>query len=320
MTSAVPTSQERFRGAIVGTAVGDALGAPFEGSHRVTEDAVARWAADRGAMRWTDDTAMTISVAESLIARGGFDGDDLMRRFIARYDAEPWRGYGGGPPQIFAAVREGASWEAPARALFGGTGSYGNGAAMRVAPAGLYHHDDVQQAAQLARDTARVTHTHELGQQGAAVQAYAVAWFTTADHRPGGWDPRSLLDGLREIAPARGFAAAFDVLEEAEDRGRSGEPMDPADVASRIGTGIAAVEAVPAALHAVLRNPASLPDAVTYAVRLGGDTDTIGAMTGALSGALHGHGAIPSRWLDRLEEHALLVAVADDLLQAAGGA
>jgi poly(ADP-ribose) glycohydrolase ARH3 len=317
MSGAAPTLQERFRGAIVGTAVGDALGAPFEGNLRVAADAVRRWAADGGALRWTDDTAMTISVAESLIARGGFDGGDLMRRFVVRYRAEPDRGYGGGPPQIFAAVADGAAWDEPAQQLFGGTGSYGNGAAMRVAPVGLFHHDALHRVAEVARDTARLTHTHALGLQGAAVQAYAVAWLTGARHEPGRSSAGALLAEVRRVGPAPQLQAAFDVIADVQQRRDSGQHVDPDEIARRVGTGIAAVEAVPAALHATLANPGSFADAVTYAVALGGDTDTVAAMAGALSGVLLGHRAIPTAWLDRLEDHERLVTLADDLLTAA---
>jgi poly(ADP-ribose) glycohydrolase ARH3 len=316
MAAPAPALQQRFRGAIVGTAVGDALGAPFEGRRRVTADDVARWAADPAPLRWTDDTAMTISVAESLIARGGFDGDDLARRFLARYDAEPWRGYGGGPPRIFAAIRGGARWDEPAAALFEGQGSFGNGAAMRVAPAGLFACDDPDRAACLGRDTALPTHTHELALQGAAVQSSAVARMATA--RTGALSARGLLADLRAVAPAGEYQRAFDVLDEVEAQRESNGTVDTARVVREVGTGIAAAEAVPAALHAALAHRSSFADAVAYAVTLGGDTDTVAAMTGALVGASVGHDAIPASWRARLEEHDRLVALADDLHQAVG--
>jgi poly(ADP-ribose) glycohydrolase ARH3 len=108
------TLRNRFRGALLGTAIGDALGAPFEGSPLVHEDALAAWAHANEPLRWTDDTHMTIGVAESLIARGGFDGAHMAERFVANYDAEPWRGYGAGPPIVFNGIRAGANWDQPA--------------------------------------------------------------------------------------------------------------------------------------------------------------------------------------------------------------
>lgn len=311
-----PTLQERFRGAIVGTAVGDALGAPFEGRRRVPAAALAAWQHDEGALRWTDDTAMTIGLAESLAALGRFDGADMADRFVTHHQAEPWRGYGGGPPQIFAAIRDRAPWHEPARELFGGQGSYGNGAAMRVAPAGLFAHRDLDAAVELARATAAITHAHELARQGAALQAYAVGWFV--GQRPAApVEVHGLLADLRAIAPAAELQRAIDVLASLEDLREEDRSAAAGVVVAEIGNGIAAAEAVPAALHAMLAHLRSFPDAVGYAIRLGGDTDTIAAMTGALSGAFLGHYAIPTAWLARLEDHDRLVALADELLAAA---
>ena len=310
---------QRFRGALVGTAVGDALGAPFEGRLRVGPKALERWSRSRAPLRWTDDTAMTIALAESLVASRGFDGPDLARRFTQRYFDDPHRGYGAGPPRIFAALRDGAQWDAPGRAVFGGKGSFGNGAAMRAAPAGLFARGDTAGAAALGRSSALVTHSHELGQQGAAVQAAAVAVLVEADPGQGRDLLPRVLAAVRSHASAPEYSAAFDVLEEVHGASGDGHRVSPVAVVARIGNGIAASEAVPAALHAALTHHGSFSDAVHYAIGLGGDTDTIAAMAGALSGALLGYDAIPGEWLERLEAHDELVALADRLLEAAAG-
>jgi poly(ADP-ribose) glycohydrolase ARH3 len=190
---------------------------------------------------------------------------------------------------------------------------------MRVAPAGLFAHADLDLAVRLGRDTARPTHTHELALQGAAVQAYAVAWLTSADRHPGRWTARSMLDDLRSVATADEYRRAFDILTEAEEQRAADGPVQTSRVVREVGTGIAAAEAVPAALHAALTHLTSFADAVVYAVTLGGDTDTVAAMTGALVGAFVGHGDIPAAWLARLEQHEQLVALADDLCAAAPG-
>lgn len=74
---------------------------------------------------------------------------------------------------------------------------------------------------------------------------------------------------------------------------------------------------MPAAIHATLRNLESFADTVRYAVTLGGDTDTIAALAGALSGAVLGYSAIPNVWLDRLEAVDALTVLADELFAAA---
>ncbi|MEX0791209.1 MAG: ADP-ribosylglycohydrolase family protein, partial [Actinomycetota bacterium] len=91
----------RVRGALLGAAVGDALGAPFEGAHTVSPAGLARLKQDPGPLRYTDDTATTIAVAESLIQCNGFDGPMMAKRLAAGYFAEPWRGYGESAPQVF---------------------------------------------------------------------------------------------------------------------------------------------------------------------------------------------------------------------------
>jgi hypothetical protein len=78
-----------------------------------------------------------VALAESLLHRHGFDPDHMARHLATRWRAEPWRGYGSGPPQVFTAMATGVPWPQAAGALFDGQGSHGNGAAMRVAPAAL---------------------------------------------------------------------------------------------------------------------------------------------------------------------------------------
>ena len=99
--------QGKFRGALLGVAVGDALGAPFEGSFQIDDVALKRLAHDPGRMWYTDDTHMTLGVAESLVERRGFDGGHMAAVFARHFAAEPWRGYGAGPPQLFALLQQG---------------------------------------------------------------------------------------------------------------------------------------------------------------------------------------------------------------------
>ena len=90
--------RDRFRGALLGEAVGDALGAPFEGMGTVHPAEMERLEADPGPLSYTDDTHMTLGMAESLVEKRGFDGAHMARTFARNYRQEPWRGYGPGPP------------------------------------------------------------------------------------------------------------------------------------------------------------------------------------------------------------------------------
>lgn len=281
----------RFRGCLAGVAVGDALGAPFEGSAAVTEEEWTRVAGATDRMRFTDDTHMTFGVIEALLATDDFDGDNMARIFIRDYDAEPWRGYGPGPPQVFDRIKGGVRWNIAARESHAGRGSHGNGAAMRVAPVGLRYFYDLERVADIARKSASITHTHPRGRDGAVAQAVAVAWLVSVT---GGIDVSLLIKETVGRIETSEMKTALETVESL-----IGHP--PEEVAGSTGNGVAAVEAVPAALTAFLSNPESFADAIRFAVGLGGDTDTIASMTGALAGAYLGESAIPKAWRQRCE-------------------
>jgi poly(ADP-ribose) glycohydrolase ARH3 len=237
---------DRWRGALLGTALGDAVGAPFEGRRQVEVAEVEAWLGADEQLVWTDDTAMTIGLARSLAACDGeVDPQHLGDTFAEAFQAEPWRGYGGGPPRIFAAAARGTPYLDAAAAQFDGRGSYGNGAAMRAAPAAVVGGADLGRVAALARAQARVTHAHPLGQDGAVLLALAVAAVATG----GGADPTAAI------------AATLDQLETPELRAAAttalslGPTAAPTAIVARLGNGIAALEAVPAALAAFLCAP-----------------------------------------------------------------
>lgn len=286
-------AKSRFLGALVGTAVGDGLGAPFEGRAEVRAAEVEAVARRQTVLKYTDDTHMMIGVAQSLARCPGFDGADMARTFAENYQQEPWRGYGPGPPRIFGRLKAGAAWDEAARGVYPG-GSYGNGAAMRVAPVGLVYRDDPVRLREVAEKSALITHAHPLGREGAALQACAVA--LAANLAPDTFDRAEFLAGLVAFAAAgvyREKLGRFTALAE--------EPEDRERVVAGLGNGVAAADSVPAAIFAFWLKAHSFAGAVSYAVSLGGDTDTIGAMTGAIAGAGLGVAAIPAGWRDRLE-------------------
>lgn len=292
--------RSRMRGALLGAAVGDALGAPFEGSGGGTLPETVRL------MAYTDDTHMTLATARSLLACRGFDSAHLAKTFAEHYEAEPWRGYGPGPPRIFSLLRRGVPWEQASLEIYPG-GSFGNGGAMRVVPVALVAGPDLEAVDRWARESARITHAHELGMDGAALQACAVASLV---HGPTDAPLRRerLLLALRH-------RARTDVFREALDR-VAGLPrdLDAFQVASTLGCGIEAARSVPTALYAFLRSPEDFEVVVSFAIALGGDTDTIASMAGALCGAHLGEEAIPKRWLEALEDALEIGSLADDLL------
>ncbi len=287
--------KSKFRGALIGGAVGDALGAPVEG---------CTWEEVRlfhgGTMRYTDDTEMMIGVAESLIDKKGFDGADMVRKFLRNYHA--WRGYGPGTRAVLELLRAGVSYAEASKRIFDGAGSYGNGAAMRIAPLGLFYCDDIDTLWDMAYRASHITHSHVLGKEGAAIMACSVAL---------------ALRGYREEMLNALLARTRE--EVYRDKLRKIEQLLDADrqtVIEELGNGEAAFESVITAIYAFIRFH-NFKDSVIYAISLGGDTDTIGSMTGAISGAYYGEAAIPPEWVNALENGAkgrsYIIWLADEL-------
>src|SRR5262249_54770471 len=172
-----PILKDRFVGCLLGLAIGDALGGKFEAQ---TADAIrARFPTTQALIHYpreeiwyTDDTQMAIGVAEPLVAHGQIVEEHLCQAFVANY--VPSRGYGRGARAVLEAMEDGRDYRQVAEQYFPG-GSYGNGAAMRVAPVGLLFRDDRSRLWQQARLSALPTHLHPLGIEGAQLLALAVA-------------------------------------------------------------------------------------------------------------------------------------------------
>lgn len=284
-------SLDRFTGCLLGLAVGDAVGAPFEGLSAdsifwgygsLTELTANR---ENDPLVYTDDTEMMISVAETLVEHGRMDDAALVAGFAGNY--HPERGYGQGARRVIEAMAEGRDWRTLAATHFPG-GSYGNGAAMRVAPVGLLFHADLDRVAEEARLSALPTHVHPLGIEGAVLLAVAVALVM----RPGPFDRKAFYRELRHRATTEEFQWHLDVA--ARTR--------PGDSLASLGSSLEGHRSVVTAMACFASSPRSYEDAVSRAIGLGDDTDTVAAMTGALSGAHLGLAAVPTRLLDQLED------------------
>jgi poly(ADP-ribose) glycohydrolase ARH3 len=295
----------KFLGCLVGTAIGDALGARREGRGMSTSEDIAALAETLKQFIYTDDTHMTIGIAESLIERKGFDGEHMARTFIENYEAEPWRGYGPGPPMVFRMIKSGEPWNRAANGLYGG-GSLGNGSAMRVAPIGLLYSRNPEKLREIAYRSSSITHSHELGQEGAGLQAYAVALAVNTPSNED-IDKEVFLCQLRDFVQHQLYKEKIARIREMV------REQDKVRVVDVLGNGIEAPRSVPTAIYCFLTQPQSYRDTVTYAISLGGDTDTIAAMAGAISGAYLGIEAIPSGWRMKLENREYIEALAEKL-------
>ena len=290
---APPSLGDRFLGSLLGLALGDAACAPFEGVH-----ATAIWYDFGGAQKilsnhpvaelaCTDDTHMSIGVAEELIDHGTIDPGRLCRRFAAHYD--PSRGYGPGTRRILETFRntDHGDWMSLATSVYP-DGSLGNGAAMRAAPVGLFFCNDLDRVIIEVERSALPTHTHPIGIDGARVIATAVALAAACES----FDSGSFYEELVRRAQTDEFRRQL---------ARAAE-LGPTDSIGEFGNSLEANRSVTTAVACFTMSPGSYLGTIASALALGGDVDTLAAMAGAISGALLGIGALPSSLLAKLEE------------------
>jgi len=238
---------------------------------------------------WTDDTHMALSVCEVLKARGCIDQDDLALAFARRYREEPYRGYGGGAAAMLRRISRGEDWRKISPALFGG-GSYGNGAAMRIAPLGGFLSGDPARAAHEARLSAEVTHAHPEGQAGAMSVAAAAAIAAAPDVPVG----REFLTAVLEFIPDG-------LTRERTQMACDIPPERFFDAVSKLGTGheVSAQDTVPYCLWITAYHLHDYERALWNTVRGLGDRDTTCAIVGGIV-ALSASG-VPDDWIARRE-------------------
>jgi poly(ADP-ribose) glycohydrolase ARH3 len=281
-------SIEKFRGCLIGLVLGDAIGAPFEGCGQGMKPDFQK---DLPAvLHYTDDSEMAIGVAESLIASDGLDPDDMAMRFAENYNSQ--RGYGPGTAAIMKMIKSGIHWKEANTKVFK-KGSFGNGAAMRVAPLGLFFSRNTGRLRAAVEEASSITHGHDLGKEGAVLLAYAVSLLV--EH--GDMHGRShIIDALLGFTTSQEYSAKLRIVKELIKK-----KSDREQVVLRLGNSVLALESVPTALYAFLIYGNDFKKMMELCVSLGGDTDTISAMAGALSGCFLGEQFLPEAWIQKLE-------------------
>ena len=288
---------------LLGTAIGDALGVPFEtklsnykplldwdgksflGSehHKLTPG------------QYSDDCQMSTMVAESLIANNGFNPDDLAARYVDWIVSGRARGYGRTTLMAVNNLIAGKHWSES-----GISGSYGNGTAMRAAPFGVYFRNDLYSLINIVKIDSAITHASEDAEAGAL--AIAIASYYAANN-----DIEDLTDKIWDHLPTskiKNIIGNLDVLIASD--------ASPKQALGFLGTKANVTETVPSALYCFLKFN-SYSDAIVAAIRAGSDTDTTAAIVGALFGALLGAKGIPSEWIDGVEDRDELIKLDNQL-------
>jgi len=277
---------ERAKRSLEGLSLGDAFGELFFYYYpKFTRSSPL----PSGPWTWTDDTHMALSIVETLKNHGQIEQDSLAQAFAKRFQQEPFRGYARGATRLLQQIASGADWRKEAPALFSG-GSYGNGAAMRVAPIGGYFQSDPGRAAHEAQLSAVITHAHPEGQAGAIAVAVAAAIAADKSTSPGHDFLKSILDFVPDSEVREGIERALEI------------PPDQMDIAiQELGTGfrVSAQDTVPFCLWIAAYNLNNYEEALWRTVEGMGDTDTTCAIVGGIV-ALSAE-EIPTDWLERRE-------------------
>ena len=285
---------DRARVSLEGLALGDAFGSGFFVRSDLVEHLIAERALPGPPWVYTDDTQMALSVVGCLARCGRIDQDWLARSFAEHYAVH--RGYGPAMHRLLRALRQGVPWQQAARAQFGGQGSFGNGAAMRVAPLGAYFADDLDAVVDQAARSAEVTHAHPEGIAGAVAVAVAAAWTWRLRGVAPGPSRVEFLDLVQQATPeseVRGIRRAM--------RLDAGATVRLAVAALGNGEGLSAQDTAPFALWCAAGHLDDYEAALWTTVSGLGDRDTTCAIVGGIVVGATGEDGLPVEWLQSRE-------------------
>ena len=292
---------DRAKGALIGLALGDALGTTLEFAWRDAEppvtDLVGGGPFGLAPGQWTDDTSMALCLADSLLAMGGLDAGDLIERFCRWYE----QGYNSVTGKCFdiGTTTAGAlhSFRATGEPLSGSTDpdSAGNGSLMRLSPVAIRWWHDRGKAVEAARLQSRTTHC--------ATQAVeACALFAELLVEAIGGAPKET------VLRARDWPGDAEIAEVAAGAWR-GKDRDAISSSGYV------LDTLEAALWCVSHTK-SIEEALILAANLARDADTVAAVTGQLAGALWGMSDAPAWWLEKLAWRDKIEALAAALFKA----
>jgi ADP-ribosylglycohydrolase len=296
------TLSERYRGCLLGLACGDAVGTTVEfaarGSFAPITDMVGGGPFGLPPGKWTDDTSMALCLAESLLAKNGFDPRDQMARYLNWWQ---W-GYNSSTGECFdigLTVRSSLMAYMKTGEPFAGSTdpkTAGNGSLMRLAPVAMFYFPDFERVSHFSAESSRTTHGAQEALECCKLFGVLLAKAFRGDPKDSILDHES--DDLEQPNVRRLLGGAV--------RNRTRDQI--------AGTGYC-VQSLEAALWCFAQTE-SFEAAVLEAANLGDDADTTAAITGQLAGAYYGMTDIPARWLDRLHLREEIDTTAQALLRA----
>ncbi len=311
----MPDLTERIRGGILGAVLGDAMGLPWEGAMRQELARQPIQGMTGGGPHgqppgtWSDDSSLLLSLADSLCS--GYSLPDIGAAFLAWWRQAAWTPHGRvlGYGATTAAAMERLSVGVPASSSgMTGEGSNGNGSLMRTLPVALYFHRDPDRMLEAAHEVSAITHAHPRSLMCCGIYCLIVA------HLMAGEDRRQAVeDGLTE-ARRRYRRAPWEAELPHLECILSLEIMDLDRFQVRSGGYV--VQTLEAAIWSLLRGE-TFRDCLLVALNLGGDTDTVGCVTGGLAGTRWGEAAVPRAWADALTRREDIEKLCDRFCRAA---
>ena len=286
------TARDRLIGCIVGGAIGDALGGPYEGlPGPVQVQSSQPWVT-------SDDTQLTVATCDAIASSGDILPAEIATRFVHLFRSKSLRGVGSTTLGALRALDACAHW---ASAGIEGEMAAGNGAAMRVAPLAFVLDPVSEIDRQSLRDICRITHRNEEAYLGALAIVWAVRLVISQS-----WSPGS--DLLISVAERLSDSRVRDRLRSlAEDTDR-----DLVQLALEYGSSGYVVESVPISILVAQRCIHNgIHRALDVAVSLGGDTDTVTSMVGQICGAYHGYARVDQAVFSMLEDRAAILQAAE---------
>ena len=303
--------RERYHGAMVGLAVGDAVGTAVEfqrpGTFEPVADMIGGGPFNLRPGQWTDDTSMALCLAESLIERAGFDPADQMDRYV-RWWRKGHMSSTGECFDIGVTVRRALRHYEDAGNPFSGSEdpqSAGNGSLMRLAPVPLFFARDPGEAIRLSGESSRTTHAAAACIDACRYFGGLIAGAVL------GTSKRELLSDRYSAADGRWPPGSLCAEIDGIARGSFREKEPPAIV----GSGHV-VRSLEAALWAFDKAD-SFREGCLLAVNLGDDADTTAAIYGQIAGAHYGINGIPESWRTRIVQVELITRLAEGLLHRA---
>lgn len=300
---------ERFRGSLLGLAIGDALGAPVEfqapGTFKPIVDFQSGGTFGLAAGFWTDDTSMALCLAQSLVEQKGFDPVDQLTRYLRWYRAGHLSSTGKcfdiGSTTRTALLR----FEKTKEPYCGNTdaNTAGNGSIMRLAPVPLFFADDPIRAIEMSGESSKTTHRANTTVDACRYLGGLIVGAVMGEEKKALLsDHYSPVDGYWDLAP---LCPEIDEIAQGSFKHRN-----PPEIK---GTGFV-VRSLEAALWAFYHGDTFM-EGCLKAVNLGDDSDTTGAVYGGLAGAFYGLGAIPDDWHNRIAHRDLITGFAEKLYQ-----